>query len=329
MRSFFSNLGWLIRTVPVIAGAALLGGMIGGFAIFAIDGVLTWEPPPQSRLDVRADSETIAVSPQRQTKPVRIVGGAIPDPSAGMSAPPPVQQPQPQPSSQGGATGAQSAALIAPALLTPKPLGPASPLQPQTATAASSLATQPQARGANQLPVPAPNTTPNTSPNGASASQQPRWPDALSRAHQNANAQQQTAPAAASAPLAPSGDHAANNNSATDRNVATSDRAASIDSQDRTDNSRHGRHSRRHAWRYGGDDEASGVAAPSRRQQARGYDRLYDSYGNRRDRSYGTTRQQFYRDSDDQTAPPFEATRPRPEPFWGGGSFRRGYQDDD
>ena len=326
MRSFFSNLGWLIRTVPVIAGAALLGGMIGGFAMFAIDSALTWEPPPQSRLDVRADNQTIAVSPQ-QTKPVRIVGGAIPDPSAGMSAPPPVQQPQP--SSEGSANTAQSTAQIAPALLTPNPLGPASPLQPQTATAASSLATQPQARSVNQLPVPAPNAAPNTAPSVTSGPQQPRWPDALSRAHQNANAQQQTAPAAASAPAAQSGDRAANNSSGTDRNVATGDRAASTDNQDRTDSFRHSRHSRRHAWRYGGDDEASGVAAPSRRQQARGYDRLYDSYGNRRDRSYGTTRQQFYRDSDDQTAPPFEAARPRPEPFWGGGPFRRGDQDDD
>lgn len=328
MRSFFSNLGWLIRAVPVIASAALFGGMIGGFAMFAIDSALTWEPPAQSRLDVRADNQTTAVSPQ-QTKPVRIVGGAIPDPSAGMSAPPPVQQPQPQPSSQGSATGAQSAAQIAPALLTPKPLGPASALQPQTATAASSLATQPQARSVNQLPVPAQNAASSTAPSVTSGPQQTRWPDALSRAHQNANAQQQTAPAAASAPTAQSGDHAANNNSETDRNVATGDRAASTDNQDRTDGFRHSRHSRRHAWRYGGDDEASGVAAPSRRQQARGYDRLYDSYRNRRDRSYGNTRQQFYRDSDDQTAPSFESARPRPEPFWGGGSFRRGYQDDD
>jgi hypothetical protein len=89
MRSFYSNLRWFIRAVPVIAGAALLGGMIGGFAMFAIDSALTWEPPPQSRVDMRADNQTTAMSPQ-QTKPVRIVGGAIPDPSAGMSAPPPV-----------------------------------------------------------------------------------------------------------------------------------------------------------------------------------------------------------------------------------------------
>ena len=58
VRSGYSNFRWLIRVVPVIAGVALLGGMIGGFAMFAIDSALTWEPPPQSRLDVRADNQT-------------------------------------------------------------------------------------------------------------------------------------------------------------------------------------------------------------------------------------------------------------------------------
>ena len=313
VRSGYSNFRWLIRVVPVIAGVALLGGMIGGFAMFAIDSALTWEPPPQSRLDVRADNQTTTVSPQ-QTNPVRIVGGPVPDPSAGMSAPPAVQQPQPQQSQQGSATAAQSAAQISPTLLTPKPLGPASRLRPQTATTAASSTTQPQTQSANQLSVPAPNAAPSAS--AAQQQQQTPWPDALSRAHQNAaNAQQQTAPAAPPAATAQTGD-----------------RAASTDDQDRnTDNWRHGRHSRRHAWRYGGDDEAAGAAAPSRRPQARSYDRLYDSYGNRRDRAYGNARQQFYRDRDDQSgdAPLSEAARPRPEPFWGGGSFRRGDQDED
>jgi hypothetical protein len=325
------------RVVPVIAGAALIGGMIGGFAIFAIDSALTWQPSPQSRSDARPDARSDAraenatpvLNPQQQqNKPVRIVGGAIPDPSAGMSGPPPVQKPQ------RNADPAQPAAQISSALFTAKPLGPASELQRQTAattaTTASSTA-QPQGQSANQLPVPAPNATPT----GASAQPQTRWPDALSRAHQNAgNAQQQTAPAAAPAAGAQTADHAANNNSAIDRRDANSDRAVSAadyqDFQDRPGGWRHGRHSRRHAWRYGGDDDASG--AGSRRQQARSYDRLYDSYGNRRDRShdrsndrsYGNTRQRSYGDTQ-----PSEAAGPRPEPFWGGGSFRRGYRDED
>jgi len=86
MRSGYFDLSWFLRAarvLPVIAGAALLGGLVGGFAVFAIDSALTWEPltrepVSQPRPDARADSQTSAVV--AQTKPVRIVGGAIPDP---------------------------------------------------------------------------------------------------------------------------------------------------------------------------------------------------------------------------------------------------------
>jgi hypothetical protein len=149
----------------VIAGAALVGGMIGGFAIYAIDSALTWEPVSQPRPDARAEGQASAVVAQPQTtKPVRIVGGAIPDPSAGMSAPPPAPQQR----------NATSPAQISPQLLTPKPLGPASQLQPQTATAAPTVGEpQPQNQTATQGPV------------STQATIQQRWPDALSRAHQN------------------------------------------------------------------------------------------------------------------------------------------------
>jgi hypothetical protein len=43
-RAGFSDVNWFVRAVrvvPVIAGAALVGGMIGGFAIYAIDSALT------------------------------------------------------------------------------------------------------------------------------------------------------------------------------------------------------------------------------------------------------------------------------------------------
>ena len=91
MRSGYSDVNWFLRATrvaPVIAGAALVGGMIGGFAIFAVDSALTWEPVSQPRPDARADT-TASVVDQHATRPVRIVGGAIPDPSAGMSGPPP------------------------------------------------------------------------------------------------------------------------------------------------------------------------------------------------------------------------------------------------
>ena len=144
-----------MRVLPVIAGAALIGGIIGGFAMFAIDSAFTWEPVSQ-RPEARADNQANAAE-QRATRPVRVVGGAIPDPSAGMSAPPP----QPRRSS------APAQPQISSQLLAPKPLGPASQLQPQNQTANLKARVQTQ--------------------NAAATPQQPtRWPDALSRAHQNA-----------------------------------------------------------------------------------------------------------------------------------------------
>jgi len=293
-----------MRVLPVIAGAALIGGIIGGFAMFAIDSAFTWEPVSQ-RPEARADNQANAAE-QRATRPVRVVGGAIPDPSAGMSAPPP----QPQRSS------APAQPQISSQLLAPKPLGPASQLQPQNQTANLKARVQTQ--------------------NAAATPQQPtRWPDALSRAHQNAampgnttnanvtnatNAPQQTTALPASAAV-PSGE-----------------RAVSADDQDRADTSRHGRHSRRHGWRYswrhGGDDDAA--ASSARRQDARTYDRLYDSYSNRRSRHRDmshviTPEQPEESDRTQGTEAGFRAAQPRSEPFWGGGSFRRGdgYESDD
>jgi hypothetical protein len=173
-RAGYVDVNWFVRAVrvvPVIAGAALVGGMIGGFAIYAIDSALTWEPVSQPRPDARAEGQASAVVAQTQ-KPVRIVGGAIPDPSAGMSAPPPAPQQR----------SATSPAQISPQLLTPKPLGPASQLQPQTATAAPTVgAPQPQNQTANQAQAP----TQAPAQAATTTQQQSRWPDALSRAHQN------------------------------------------------------------------------------------------------------------------------------------------------
>ena len=265
-----------------------------------------------------------------------------------MSAPPPAPQ------QRSAAPPAQSPAQISPQLLTPKPLGSASRLQTATAgPAAPQEQKQEQNQTTNQLPVPTQAASITQQSTQQPTTQQPtRWPDALSRAHQNAanaanaesanSAQQQAAP------------------------PHSSDRAASADDQDRANTFRHGRHGRRH-WR--GEDDA--WASSSRRQDARSYDRLYDSYGNRRDRSYSNTREQPYGDArgdqndaasrsdlsraemrrsymqrfgrgaryqnrsqpeDNDRNQASEANRPRPEPFWGGGSFfRRGnaYQDDD
>src|SRR5262245_66455458 len=94
MRSGYSDVNWFLRAarvVPVIAGAALLGGMIGGFAMFAIDSALTWGPVSQPQPEARVDNPVNALDAQTR-KPVRIVGGAIPDTSAGKSARPTAPQ---------------------------------------------------------------------------------------------------------------------------------------------------------------------------------------------------------------------------------------------
>lgn len=363
--AYYSDVNWFVRAVravPVIAGAALLGGLIGGFAVFAVDSALNWEP--QGRTETRTDNQAIAQTPaqasaqtngqqnaleQHATKPVRIVGGAIPDPSAGMSAPPPAAQPERKP------TPAQP--QISSQLLTPKPLGPAAQLQPQSATTAASSVAQPQnetANQTNQISVPAQN---------ASRQQTERWPDALSRAHQNTANAPTPAPQAAPLPAAP----VAGASTETERNDADSNRAATADNQNRSGSPRHSRHSRQTMFnpnngRAGNDIDSAG-APSSRRQAARSYDRLYDSTGNQTQRSYGSRREPFYgapraADQDDTgygadtrrsgrdggyrnrsrvitreqpSDQTLETRQQRPEPFWGGGFFGRGngYRDDD
>jgi hypothetical protein len=273
---------------------------------------LNWEPASQPRFDAGADSDASAVVAQT-TRPVRIVGGAIPDPSAGMSAPPPAPQP-PAPQRRSAAVPpAQSPVQISPQLLMGKPLGPASQLQAQTATAGSTSGAPQQNPTAIQAGVPTQAAT--------KAAQPTRWGDTLSRAHQNAasapdqnSAQQQAAP-----PPAQASERGANKNNDADGKQAYGD-AATADEPDRG-NTRHGRHSKRH-WR--GDDDVSASASSSRRQDAGTYDRLYDSYGNRRDRSHRNRRGQPYGEN-----PTFETPQPRSQPFWGGGFYRQGgYQDD-
>jgi hypothetical protein len=309
--SGYSDVSWsmrVLRAVPVIAGAALIGGVVGGFAVFAINSAFTWEPPSQARPQARADQQPTAVE-QTATRPVRAVGGAVPDPSAGMSEPPPAQQ-QPR-------CSAFAQPQISSQLLASKPLGPAAQLvkqlPPQTGIAAPSATqtqNQPAIQPTNQTPIPTQSAT---------ATVQQRWPDALSPAHQNAsnatNAQQ-TAPQQQTTPP-----------SAIDQSADSN--PASPGDQNNPAGSRQSRHSRRHTiigtngFRNGGGNEAPIAASPrgqdARTQDARGYDRLYDSYGNRIDRRYG-------RDAGYRTRPRVilreQIEEPQPEPFWGGGYYR-------
>jgi hypothetical protein len=352
----YPDLSWLIRAVrilPVVAVAASVGGVIGGFTVFAIDSALTWQPRP----DLRADNQT----PEQQQVPksIRIVGGAIPDPSAGMSGPPPAQ-PQPRPAS------AQPQAPQVPAqLLTAKPLGPTE-FKPQAETKTQAQ-TQPQPPQAQTQPQPpqaqtqAQPATPVADQSQASTAgqQQPtRWPDALSRAHQASGAQQQTqAPQQAPQPNA-TPERSASKNSDADRKDARDERAgneqkaASASDEDRAGTLRRGRHRRSRTMmsdvpRSGAGDETdtSSARGAERRLDARAYNRVYNSYtGAREDdqdraASSRSSRQQRFgsderyygrrgtvvREAPGQAdqAPSFETARPRSEPFWGGGFFRR------
>jgi hypothetical protein len=331
----YPDLSWLIRAVrvlPVVAVAATVGGIIGGFTIFAIDSALTWQPRPE----FRADSQT-ASGEQQGTRPVRIVGGAIPDPSAGMSAPPPAQPQQRAASAPPAQMPAQ--------LLTPKPLGAAQPLT-QTKTQAQTPQSQPPAASAQPIPSQTPN---------AAASQQrsTRWPDALSRAHQGSGVQQQTeAPQPNATP-----ERSASRNSDADRKDAGDERAgneqaASASDEDRAWASRRGRHGRRRTMMsdvprsgVGDDADMSSARGAERRLDARAYNRVYNSYGGAREddperaassrssrqRRFGSDERYYgrrgtvVREAPDQAdqVPLSEAARPRGEPFWGGGFMRR------
>ena len=250
----YPDLSWLIRAVrvlPVVAVAALVGGIIGGFTVFAIDSALTWKPRP----DLRADNQT--PEEQQAPKSVRIVGGAIPDPSAGMSGPPPAQQQQ-----QPRAASAQSPAPQVPAqLLTAKPLGAVQPLTQTKTLAQTPQAQTPQAQTPTATVQPVSSPTPTAA---ATQQQSTRWPDALSRAHQGfGGAQQQTeAPQPNATP-----ERSASKNSDADRKDvgderAGNEQAASASDEDRAGASRRGRHGRRHTM-------MSGCAAQRRRRRHR------------------------------------------------------------
>jgi hypothetical protein len=328
----YPDLSWLIRAVrvlPVVAVAATVGGIIGGFTIFAIDSALTWQPRPEFRADSQA-----AIGEQQGTRPVRIVGGAIPDPSAGMSAPPPAPQQR--------AASTQPAQMPA-QLLTAKPLGSAQPLT-QTKTQTQTPQSQPPPASAQPIPSQIPNAA-------ASQQQSTRWPDALSHARQGSGGvQQQTeVPQPNATP-----ERSASRNSEADRKDVGDERAgnerASASDEDRTGASRRGRHGR---WRTMmsdvprngvGDETDMSSARGAKRLDARAYNRVYNSSSGAREddqeraasrssrqRRFGSDERYYSRrgtivrerpEEADQ-APVSEAARPRGEPFWGGGFIRR------
>jgi hypothetical protein len=380
----YSNASWFLRAVrvlSVIAFAASVGGLIGGFAIYALDSALTSEPRP----DARADNQAAAPDSQR-TKPVRIVGGGTPDLSVGMSAP------APQPRS----ALAPSQAQVSPQLLTPKPLGPTTRLQMQN-----------EPKRVQTVPQPQKQTGQTPTPTGSAATppqQATRWPDALSRAHHanqtttnqtttnrtttnqtppnqatanpqqgseptNAQANPRAASTSADADRKEAQDREAKDREAKDREAKDREAKGSATADDQDRPSRRGRQGRQRATitanapHSTGDNAGATVVLGSRRQDARAYNRLYDSYGDSRNRTYSNAREwSFGDDRDDQhnaasrsdnmqqryrgrsraivregpekmdrdRRQVIEAARRRSEPFWGFGFFGadRGYDDD-
>lgn len=281
-----------VRVLPVIAIAALIGGLIGGFSIYAIDAALNWDArggQPDIRAAATEPQSTQPQTTQQQQgqSPVRAVGGAIPDPSAGMSGPPPALQPAVTPAATQQAAAppqppapAQNSTQLSPQLLTPQPLGPPSQFQHTTTAPAQ---TQPQPQPQPQLQAqPQPHQPQPAAQPASATAQQPNM--------------QQTPQANAPTPRSANSDNGADRKTDNDARTA----ATSGEGEGGAGTTRHARHARQR-----------------RRYDARAYDRYYDSYGRP---SYGTP---SYGTPRGVVRQPQDADRmPRPVPFWGGGFFR-------
>lgn len=110
---------WFFRTVrvlPVVGIAALVGGMIGGFSVFAID--LALSPSPSH--EVRAEASKINEPKANGRAPMRTFDASGFTPVAGTSAPPtPAQanstaQPSPAASTETASQGAPQIAVTPP-----------------------------------------------------------------------------------------------------------------------------------------------------------------------------------------------------------------------
>jgi hypothetical protein len=177
----------ILRLSLVAAAVGVCAGAVVGQSTFdtAVSNKSGTPPnPPNLPISVQtepvrsqsflAEPKTAALIEQSSTVRVRIqevksqfseglenretVSGAVPDPSAGMSGPPPAPQQQAVP---------QSRPLVSPQLLTGKPLGPATPLQmknePKPAQTSTSTAAQPENQTTHHMqtePKPVQTSTP-------------------------------------------------------------------------------------------------------------------------------------------------------------------------
>jgi hypothetical protein len=176
----FPDFRWFFRTVrvlPVVAVAALAGGIIGGFSVFAIDLALTAPPnhgspaEPGIKLASKAVNNNAAASPA----PMRTFDAATPTVAAAASPTPAANMP----------------AVSEPAPVSGHDVSPAQPV------AAAKTSTQSAATN-EAITVVHPQTTLSAEQSQGTVAVAPSartsWPDALSREH-NAAPSETPAPA--------------------------------------------------------------------------------------------------------------------------------------
>jgi len=79
--ALYPDFSWFTRTIrilPVVAGAALLGGAIGGVSVYAIDSALTAPPRQDLRAEANTNNQTVAAS---APSPIRTIDAPALNPS--------------------------------------------------------------------------------------------------------------------------------------------------------------------------------------------------------------------------------------------------------
>ena len=338
MPTGYPDFSWFVRavkTLPIVAVAALAGGVIGGFSVLTIDSVLTASP---------RQAASLSPSPV-PAKPVRAIDGAppAPDPTVGVTAAPP-------PPPQAAAPPSQVQAAAPSTQATPAPAAPVTPPVAQTQTpwpdamsrshappAVVSTTTPPQPVPANLTPA-APLASP--APATAQASDGDTHGDAVNQAPQ---------PQTSAPPLKTANGPVARPEAAKRRDVTSSRMSA--------DSSARGPNGRR-VYDYYGNTRYVGHAknrdyGDTRTQDADTRDRDDNDADNAPAQSSGAPQVQVHQSStrDDQgvittrtrvvsrrrqlpdpdaqlSDAPQEAA-PRPEPFWGFGFRDHDRYDDD
>lgn len=191
----------MLRVLPVVAVAALAGGVIGGFSIFAINLALTAPPnhgvPPEpgSKLasETTNDDADASATPKSPTL-IRTFDAAMPAAGGATSASATAAPAAPaRPASDLAAVSRSSLPAVAePAPVSALDVSPAEPAAtamtspPSGAIDGAIAVVHPQTNASNEPQTPAPQIA-------VTQSQQTSWPDALSREHRQISAQPATA----------------------------------------------------------------------------------------------------------------------------------------